>query len=174
MPRKISHDQNLKLLKEITDEEDRDALFQMHPDKAPGPDGMTPAFFQKHWKVVGEDVIKMTRNFFQTGDILRGLNEANIVLIPKKKNPTMVGDLRPIALCNVLMKVIMKVLVNRMKELLDVVVSNTQIAFLPGWLISDNIMSSYEVMHYLKRKKYGKDGYMTLKLDMSKAYDHIE
>lgn len=35
-------------------------------------------------------------------------------------------------------------------------------------------MVSYEVMHYLKRKKVGKDGYMALKLDMSKAYNRIE
>lgn len=86
----------------------------------------------------------------------------------------MVGDLRPIALCNVLMKIITKVMANRMKDLLDKVVSDSQSAFIPDRLISDNIMISYEVMHYLKRKKVGKDGYMALKLDMSKAYDRIE
>lgn len=61
-----------------------------------------------------------------------------------------------------------------MKELLDLVVSDTQSAFVPGRLISDNIMASYEVMHYLKRKRFGKDGYMDVKLVMSKAYDRIE
>lgn len=67
-----------------------------------------------------------------------------------------------------------KVMANRMKGLLDVVVSGTQSAFLSDRLISDNIMISYEIMHYLKRKKYGKDGYMALKIDMCKAYDRIE
>lgn len=84
----------------------------MHPDKAPGPDGMTPAFYQKHRSIVGNDVVNMTSRFFQEGVIEPSLNETNIVLIPKKKNPVTVGDLRPISLCNVLMKVITKVLSN--------------------------------------------------------------
>lgn len=92
----------------------------------------------------------------------------------EKKNPTMVSELRPIALCNVLMKVITKILANRMKNMLEKVVSESQSAFIPGRLISDNIMVSYEIMHYLKKKKIGKDGYMALKLDMSKAYDRVE
>lgn len=95
-------------------------------------------------------MLKLVQEFFMTGVIKLGLNETNIVLIPKKKNPTVIGELRPIALCNVLMKIITKVLANRMKELLGDVVSDTQSAFIPGRLISDNIMISYEIMHYLK------------------------
>lgn len=72
------------------------------------------------------------------------------------------------------MKIITKVLANRMKSLLKAVIFDTQGAFIPGRLISDNIMVSYEVLHYLKRRKFGKDGYMALKLDMSKAYDRIK
>lgn len=174
--------QNEVLLRDIAEEEVKTAIFQMNPDKAPGPDGMTPAFYQKHWKIVGQDVFEMVRAFFRSGDIPTDLNKTNIVLIPKKNQPTVVGDLRPIALCNVLMKVIMKILMkvimkilaNRMKSLLNMVVSDAQSAFIPGRLISDNIMVGYEVMHYLKRKKVGKDGFMALKLDMSKAYDRIE
>lgn len=61
-----------------------------------------------------------------------------------------------------------------MKGLLDTVVSATQSAFIPDRLISDNIMISYEIMHYLKGRKVGKDGYMALKLNMCKVYDRIE
>lgn len=148
-------------------------MFQMHPDKAPRPDSMTLAFFQKHWSVVGKNIIDLIRFFFDTGDIMEGLNETNIVLIPKKKKPSIITELCPIALCNVLMKVITKVLANRLKEVLNMVVLDAQSVFVPGCLISDNIMVSYEVMHYLKRKRLGKKGYMTLKLYMSKAYDRI-
>ena len=132
------------------------------------------AFFQKHWRIIGKDVINLTRHFFRTGEILQGLNDTNLVLIPKKTNPIVVGELRPIALCNVIMKVITRVMANRLKEVLDSVISDTQSAFISGQLISDNIMVSYEVMHYLKCKRVGNDGYMALTLDMSKAYDRIE
>lgn len=65
-------------------------------------------------------------------------------------------------------------LANQLKGVLDQVISPSQSVFIPGRLISDNIMVAYEVMHYLKRKKWGQSGYMALKIDMSKAYDRVE
>ncbi|XP_030497624.2 uncharacterized protein LOC115713283 [Cannabis sativa] len=165
---------NDMLLQPISDDEVRLALLQMHPDKAPGPDGMGPGFFQKHWHIVGSDVISLVRDFFETSSFPESLNDTSLVLIPKRKTPVTMGDLRPIALCNVAYKITAKVLANRMKPLLDQVISPTQSAFIPGRLIFDNIMIAFEVMHYLKHKVQGKKGYMALKLDMSKAYDRVE
>ena len=71
-------------------------------------------------------------------------------------------------------KVISKVLANRLKLVIDRVISESQSAFIPGRLITDNIMISNEVMHYMKRKTQGKHGFMAIKIDMSKAYDHVE
>lgn len=170
----INQVSNSELLKVVSDEEVKSALFQMNPDKAPGPDGLTPAFSQKHWSIVGGDVIELVRKIFRDSVLPNELNETNMVLIPKKKIPTEIGDLRPISLCNVLMRIVTKVMANRMKELLNDIVSENQSAFIPNRLIYDNILISYEVMHYLKRKKRGKEGFMALKLDMTKAYDHIE
>lgn len=115
----------------------------------------------------------LVRKFFQDGTIPRDLNETNIVQIPKKKCPVKVGDLRPISLCNVIVKIITKVMTNRMKNMLDGVVSECQSAFIPGRIITDNIMVGFEMIHYLKRKRRGNDGYMALKVDMIKAYDRV-
>ncbi|XP_060972141.1 uncharacterized protein LOC133038108 [Cannabis sativa] len=170
---RITEEQNVLLMESVTAEEIKKALFQMHPHKSPGPDGMTPGFYQKFWHIVGDDIVNLVRSFFNNGTLPRDLNNTNIVLIPKKKVLELMIDLRPISLCNVIYKIISKVLANRLKLVLPDVISSTQRAFLPGRLISDNIMVSFEIMHYLKRKRVGKDGFMALKLDMSKAYDCV-
>lgn len=172
--RTVIAEQNDILLCPITPDEVKQALFQMHPDKAPGPDSMSPGFYQKHWDIVGTDIIKLVMEFFNNECMPIGLNDTHLVLIPKKKNFSAMGDLRPIALYNVSYKILSKVLANRMRVLIDHIISPTQSAFIPGRLISDNILIAFEIMHYLKRKTKGKKGFMAMKLDMSKAYDRVE
>uniref|UniRef100_A0A803QN19 Reverse transcriptase domain-containing protein n=1 Tax=Cannabis sativa TaxID=3483 RepID=A0A803QN19_CANSA len=170
----VTDEQNESLLIPVEEDEVRRALFQMHPNKSPGPDGMNPAFYQKHWDIVGSDVVHFVQDFFESGKFPNSINDTHIALIPKKKNPSQMSDLRPISLCNVLYKIASKVLANRMKGVLNEAISETQSAFVSGRLISDNVMVAFEVMHYLKRKTTGRKGYMAIKLDMSKAYDRVE
>ncbi|GAA0146663.1 hypothetical protein LIER_06562 [Lithospermum erythrorhizon] len=80
------------------------------------------------------------------------------------------GD-RPIALYNTVAKVISKALAIRLKRILSYVISDTQSAFIPNRLITDNILMAYEAHHIIKSKKTGKEGFMSIKLDMLKAYD---
>lgn len=97
-----------------------------------------------------------------------------VTLIPKKKLLKKVTDLRLIALCNVVYRIIAKMLANRLNFLLKNLISKTQSAFVPGQLIIDNIMVAFEVMHWLKWKRTGTEGYVALKVDISKAYDRME
>lgn len=84
------------------------------------------------------------------------------------------GHFRPISLCNIIYKIMAKVLVNRMSDTLGVCINEAQGAFIPGRLISDNVLIAYELLHSLKMKIKGKKGNFALKLDMSKAYDRVE
>lgn len=108
------------------------------------------------------------------GQFPDGWNETTIVLIPKVPHPDKIKDLRPISLYNVLYKIVFKVLANRLKKILPEIISPSQSAFLPGRLISDNILIAYEMTHYMRNKRRGKCGYAAVKLDMSKAYDRVE
>ena len=97
-----------------------------------------------------------------------------MVLIPKCKTPVSATDYRPISLCNVVYKIIAKVLVNKLKTILPRIIDESQSAFIPGRVIFDNIIVAHEVLHSMHTKKKGKSGFLAAKVDMSKAYDRVE
>ncbi|KAL0402341.1 UNVERIFIED_CONTAM: hypothetical protein Slati_4264000 [Sesamum latifolium] len=112
---------------------------------------------------------------FSSDEILGAkFNYTYIVLIPKCPKPESMNHFRPISLCNITYKIASKVLANRMKPLLSSVISESQSAFVPGRLITDNVLVAYEINHYLAHKYGSAMGYTALKLDLSKAYDRVE
>ena len=145
----------------------------MHPNKSPGTDGMSLGFFQAYWDIVGEEVTRTCMKCLNDCQLPEGMNSTLIVMILKKSRQERISELRLISLCNVVYKIMAKVLANRLKKVLPLVISKSQSSFVLGKLITDNIMISYEVNHYLMRKRQGKLGTGTLKIDMSKAYGRV-
>ncbi|KAB2632374.1 hypothetical protein D8674_028621 [Pyrus ussuriensis x Pyrus communis] len=151
-----------KLIRYVSNDEIKDALFQMHPTKAPGRDGMSP------------NVCDEVRHLPSSGHMLTKINYTHVTLIPKKLDPTTITQLRPTSLCNVIYKICSKVLTNQLKLVLPEIISPSQSAFIPGRLISNNCLVASEIEHYMHRKNNGWNRMMALKLDISKAYDRIE
>lgn len=83
-------------------------------------------------------------------------------------------ELRPISLCNVLVRIVSKVLANRLKPCLKNLISYKQSAFIEGQLLTDNALLAYEINHGIKRRTQDKQGIAELKLDISKAYGRLE
>ena len=97
----------------------------MHPDKSPGPNGLNPAFYQNFWSIVGKDIIAPCLSLLSLGVLPAGFNDTQLILIPKKQQVEVMGDLRPISLFNVIYKIVAKTVANRLKRVLLKVVSSS-------------------------------------------------
>lgn len=155
-------------------QEFKDAMYAMHPDKCYGPDGFNPGFFQHFWSVCNNDIFNECCSWLNNNQFPPSLNFTNIALIPKGNEQKSMKDWRPIAFCNVLYKLVAKVLANRLKSILHKCISDNQSTFVPGRSILDNAMIAIEVVHYMKISRRSRDKNVALKLDISKAYDRID
>lgn len=117
-PTVVFQEHNKMLTADVNFEEFTEAIRHMHPDKASIPNGLNPAFFQNFWKVVGNEVFECCKGWLAGEAFPVDLNHTNVVLIPKKENICSLKDLWPIALCNVLYKILAKVLANRLKNVI--------------------------------------------------------
>ena len=131
-----------------------------------------PFFFQHYWSSVGVDVTEVVLSCLASGVIPPSINQTFITLIPKVKSLIKVSEYRPISLCNIIYKLVSKVIANRLKGVLPLIILESQSAFQSDKAIFDNILVAFETLHHMKnQKKKRGGGFMALKLDMSKAYD---
>ena len=149
----ISAQENNMLITMPSAEDIKRVVFEMHPLKAPGPDGMPGLFYRHYWSIVGEQLVAAVQSFFREGWLLRELNHTYITLIPKVQGAHNFNKFRPISLCNVCYKVISKILVSRLRPLLEKMIYPTQIAFIPNRNIAENIILAQEIVHSFRTKR---------------------
>ncbi|KAL4292809.1 hypothetical protein AHAS_Ahas18G0065200 [Arachis hypogaea] len=142
----------------------------MNSFKAPGADGFQAFFFKEYWEVVGTEVWELVKKAFAGFDLDSALFDTLVVLIPKVDNPSRMKEFRPISLCNVIYKIITKVVVERLRPFLQDIIGPLQGGFIPGRGAQDNIIVAQEVLHFMKKTK-SKKGILAFKIDLEKAYD---
>lgn len=146
-------------------------MFNIGDDKTPGPDGYTSTFYKKSWDIVGKDVTKAVKEFFRTRKLLKRINTTVVPLIPKTSSNPKVGHYRPISCCNVIYKLIAKIISKRIGPMLPKLVNQAQSAFIPGRNIMDNVFLAQELLKdYMVKRSTPR---CAVKIDLRKAYDTI-
>ncbi|XP_059284882.1 uncharacterized protein LOC132038189 [Lycium ferocissimum] len=168
----IAIHQEFVLLLPVTTEEVYRALRSMPNDKAPGSDGYPVEFFRQFWPLIGQDITEVVIHFFKNGKMLKEINSTTVTLVPKVANPNYVKDYKPIASCTTLYKLISKVLMVRIKTVVDKLVGQSQSAFIEGRNILDNVIIAYELINSYSQKHVSPR--CTDKVDIRKAYDSVE
>ena len=132
IPRCITPEDNEMLLAMPSMEEIKTTVFSMDSHKAPEPDGMSALFFKHYGHLIGDDIVDGVLSFFRGDCMLREINHTFVTLIPKHERAAMVNQCRQISLCNVLYKIISKLLANRLRPLLHKMIFPWQAAFIQG------------------------------------------
>ncbi|XP_050220254.1 uncharacterized protein LOC126670541 [Mercurialis annua] len=121
---------------------------------------------KKAWNTINEDLVISVQEAFTSGKILKQINATAISVIPKTNHAVSLNYFRHVACCNVLYKIISKVITNKLSPLLDKIISPNQSAFVPNRSIAYNIMLAHElVKNYHCSKGYPR---CLLKIDLRK------
>ncbi|KAK1693140.1 hypothetical protein QYE76_009837 [Lolium multiflorum] len=142
----------------------------MKSDTAPGPAGFPIIFFKRFWSLVKHGVLHILNDFVLGRIDIARLNFGVLSLIPKVPGADLITQFRPIALINVIFKIISRAYASRLDPIANRVISPNQTAFIKGRNILEGPLALIEVIHELRSKKLGG---ILLKLDFEKAYDRV-
>jgi hypothetical protein len=128
--------------------EDRDLVVAKMPsDKAPGPEGFNGLFLKKCWHIIKEDIYQLCFDFFEKIIDMQSINTSFITLVPKVNNPAGMNDFKPISLINCVIKIITKLLGNRLQSVVIPLVNRNLYGFIKSRTIQDCLAWAFEYIH---------------------------
>ena len=147
----LSQQHNDMLTARFEEEEVKTAVWECGSDKCPGPDGLNFKFIKQFWQLMKPEILRFLDEFYVNGVIPKGCNASFITLIPKVADPQFLNDYRPISLIGCIYKIVSKVLANRMKRVMHLIIHETQSAFIEGRHLLHNALIANEVIEDAKR-----------------------
>ncbi|XP_026416712.1 uncharacterized protein LOC113312175 [Papaver somniferum] len=157
IPIVVNEDENSLLEAIPKADEIREAVFELNPDSAPGPDGFAGWSYREVWEIIGKDFINAIQFWWSRRFIPNGLNANFLLLLPKVKNVKRANQFRPIGLMNFSFKVITKIITKRLTEIIKKVVSPQQGAFIKGRNIQEKIALASELVNDMEYKRRADD-----------------
>ncbi|CAI5985893.1 unnamed protein product [Closterium sp. NIES-65] len=154
-----------------TEEEVKRAFAAMARNKSPGSDGLPKELFEAHWDLLGESFMVMAKSFASSAFLPAEAKEAVTILLHKKGDKEQLNNYRPITLLNFTYKVLARVVADRMKSVLHMVISPEQYGFIPGRRLSDAVALVADI---IEGAKNGREDWYLLLVDFQKAFDSVE
>jgi hypothetical protein len=121
-------------------EEIKEAMFGMEPNKYAGPDGFNTEFFQDFWDDIKGDLFNILDDLYNQNLKLDRINYGIISLVPKGNDADRIQRYQPICLPNVILKIVTKIICNRLIIISGKFVKGSQMAFIKGRYILDGVV----------------------------------
>ena len=166
----LSIDEKLKCESTLTEAECQCVLNSFKKSKTPGTDGLTVEFYKKFWNLLKSPLVNSLNRSYIEGQLSYSQRQAVITLIDKKKDRTLLKNWRPISLLNVDYKIASKTIAERFKQFLPKLINNSQVGYVQGRYITENIRTAIDIMHFAKQKHLPG---IFVNIDFQKAFDSI-
>nr|GEW43884.1 hypothetical protein [Tanacetum cinerariifolium] len=79
----LNQDDAVDMIREVSNKEIKNAIFDIRDNKALGPDGYSSLLLKRAWNIIGNDMCDAIKEFFESGKMLGEINVTLIALVPK-------------------------------------------------------------------------------------------